>query len=119
MSEPLTGRGVTVVPGRVVAKIAAEAAGEVDRASGIQRGRVGSLWTGPKASAKVDGSIASVRLDLAIRYPEPVRQVTAEVRDHVQRRVHELTGLSVRHVDISVTRLEPPGTDPAPVWDTL
>ncbi len=88
-------RGVTVVADRVVAKIAARVAAE-------DHGLTGT----PDASAKVSGRVATVRLGLAVRYPAPLPQVAARVRDRVRRRVRALTGVSVESVDIDVERLD-------------
>ena len=99
MKEPAE-RGATTVSGRVIAKIAARAATENHDLVGL-----------PRASATVSGQIATVRLGLTVRYPEPLPPVTARVRDLVRRRVRALTGINVASVDINVDRLqvsEPP-----------
>jgi uncharacterized alkaline shock family protein YloU len=93
---------------RVVEKIAAVAAGEVERASGIPRRLLGTTFgrptasTRPRASAKVDVSTVSVKLSVSVEYPAPVRDVAAEVRERVARRIYELTGLKVTEIDITV-----------------
>jgi uncharacterized alkaline shock family protein YloU len=93
---------------RVVEKIAQVAAGEVERASGIPRGLLGTTFgrptatTRPRASAKVDVSTVSLKLSVSVEYPAPVRDVAAEVRERVARRVYELTGLKVTEIDVTV-----------------
>jgi uncharacterized alkaline shock family protein YloU len=49
--------------------------------------------------------VATVKLQMAVRYPAPVRRVAEETRLHICRRVHDMTGLEVPEVDITVTRL--------------
>jgi uncharacterized alkaline shock family protein YloU len=93
---------------RAVEKIAAVAAGEVDRASGAPRRLLGTTigWPStsarPRASAKVDDSTVSLKLFVSVEYPAPVRDVAAEVRERVARRVYQLTGLKVTEIDITV-----------------
>ena len=109
-------RGVTRIPDRVVERITARAAGEVDLASGLTRrgvrrqlSRAGGR-AAPTVSVQVDGQLAIVRLGLAVTYPAPARQVARQVREHVTARVGEMTGLRVRQVDIEVTGLARPSS---------
>lgn len=101
-------RGRMTIADRVVEKIAAVAAGEVERASGIPRGLLGTTFgrptatTRPRASAKVDVTTVSLKVSVSVEYPAPVRDVAAEVRERVARRVYELTGLKVTEIDITV-----------------
>jgi len=59
----------------------------------------------PKSSATVDGATATVELTISVRWPHSVAKVAGEVRDHVRRRIHELTGLDLLEVRIAVTDL--------------
>jgi uncharacterized alkaline shock family protein YloU len=101
-------RGSMTIADRVVEKIAAVAAGEVDRASGIPRRLLGTTFgrptstTRPRASAKVDVTTVSLKVSVSVEYPAPVRDVAAEVRERVARRVYELTGLKVTEIDVTV-----------------
>jgi uncharacterized alkaline shock family protein YloU len=101
-------RGRTTIADRVVEKIAAITAGEVDRASGTPRRLLGTRFsrpsasTRPRASAKVDETTVSLKLSVSVEYPAPVRDVAAEVRERVARRIYELTGLKVTEIDITV-----------------
>jgi uncharacterized alkaline shock family protein YloU len=100
-------RGRITIADRVVEKIAARAVREVDRASGAPRRLLGtSLGSSgsarPRADAKVDDRTVSLRLSMSVEYPAPVRDVAAEVRERVARRVYELTGLKVTDIDITV-----------------
>ena len=100
-------RGRTTIADRVVAKVAAQAATEVDHAAGLRRSLAGRAHGAPRvrASADVDGHVASLKLDLAVDYPSPVRQVTRAVRQQVTERVTTLCGMQVDHVDITVAAL--------------
>lgn len=64
-----------------------------------------SLSALPKVSAKVDNSIAFIRLEISVRWPTSVPAVTAAVRDRVRSRLVALTGLNVAEVTIRVTDL--------------
>jgi uncharacterized alkaline shock family protein YloU len=44
----------------------------------------------------------SLKVSVSVEYPAPVRDVAAEVRERVARRVYELTGLKVTEIDITV-----------------
>ena len=59
----------------------------------------------PKTSVLVDGSKAFVTLELAVRWPASVPEVTEQVRRHVRDRVRELAGLEVDEVHIVVADL--------------
>jgi uncharacterized alkaline shock family protein YloU len=106
-------RGETHISPSVVEKIAARAAGEVAgvstaEASGL-RAQIASLTgrsAAPPASADVGRETTAVALAVSIGYPLPIRRTTERVREHVMHRVHELTGLDVKEVDIVVTKLD-------------
>ena len=106
-------RGTTALADRVVEKIAARAATEVEHCVGIPRTVVG-ITTGHTtvhAEATCDGGIAGLRLKIGIAYPASVLGTTREVRGHVSEVVARLCGLTVDHVDIDVAALvRPPAT---------
>jgi uncharacterized alkaline shock family protein YloU len=111
--------GMISIHDRVVQKMAACAAIEIPDAGGaaprvlghsVNRatafgGRGTSLTSLPKVSADIDGSIAVVDLSISVRWPASVPEVSSAVREHVRNRVHELAGLTVTEVSISVTDL--------------
>ncbi|MFD1935983.1 MULTISPECIES: Asp23/Gls24 family envelope stress response protein [Nonomuraea] len=94
---PAEQRGRTRICDKVVSGIALQAAGEVGRVRAV---------AGHPPVARVDGDLATIRLDVALDYPSPLHSVAAEIRGHVARRVLELTGLEVAQVDVHVTSLE-------------
>lgn len=59
----------------------------------------------PKTSVEVDGSKAFVNLEISVRWPASVPEITEQVRRHVHERVRELTGLDVVEVHIVVADL--------------
>jgi uncharacterized alkaline shock family protein YloU len=111
--------GMISINDRVVQKMAACAAIEIPDAGGAAPrvlghsvsgatafgGRGTSLTSLPKVSADIDGSIAVVDLSISVRWPASVPEVSSAVREHVRNRVHELAGLTVTEVSISVTDL--------------
>ncbi len=113
--ELATERGETVIAPTVVAKIARQAASEVDgvevsAAPGL-RGLLSKVGGGSAAggsSASVGSRRAALDLHVSVIYPRPVRAATAEVRHHVRSRVQELTGYEVGDVDIVVDALPAP-----------
>jgi uncharacterized alkaline shock family protein YloU len=119
MSEPGETRGAITIHDRVVEKMAARAATEVaDVGAAAPRLLGKSLSAGsafgmrasdlegvPKASARVDGSFAVVDLEISLRWPCPIREVTESLRAHVRERVHELTALELAEVNVHVLDL--------------
>jgi uncharacterized alkaline shock family protein YloU len=119
---PLAGRtelGRIAVADNVVTKIAAQAAAEgPDAGAAVARvlghavpgaGYIGIRGTDldalPKTTVQVDGSKAYVSLEIAVRWPASVAEVTGQVRRHVRERVRELAGLEVDEVHIVVSSL--------------
>ena len=102
--------GVTTVADRVVERIAAHAAAEIAHADGLSRRVVGKEFGARRvrASADIDGAVASLRLELAVLYPASVRATTRAVRAHVARTVSRLCAVRVDHIDITVAVLRRP-----------
>ncbi|MEU4830454.1 Asp23/Gls24 family envelope stress response protein [Streptosporangium sp. NPDC023615] len=101
-------RGRTDISDRVVSRIATRAAGEVARVRKVgERGPL-SLRGGTRAT--VDGELTTLRLDVTVDYPAPLREVAQEVRSHVAERIMALTGLYVGHIDIDVVNVTLTGT---------
>ncbi len=104
-------RGRLTIADRVVEKVAAQAVTEVDRATGAPRTVLGQALgratedSPARTSALVDGDLVTVTVSMSVRWPAPVREVTAQVRRRVVERVEELTGLHVAEVDIDVPTL--------------
>ncbi|GAA2662241.1 Asp23/Gls24 family envelope stress response protein [Nonomuraea recticatena] len=95
---PAEQRGRTRIEDRVVSSIALQAANEVEQVREVLHRR--------SPAARVDGDLTTIRVDVALDYPAPVRTIASEIRNHVARRVLELTGLEVAQVDVRVTSLE-------------
>ena len=101
-------RGALTIADRVVEKVAGQAAIEVDHVTGVPRRVLGQTLgkvkadSHARASAKVDGSIVSVSISIAVEYPTPVRVVAAEVRRRVVEQVRALCGLQVVEVHVDV-----------------
>lgn len=107
-------RGRTTLADRVVEKTAAQAALEVDHVHGSAAPLVKRIFgSGPSvgSAANIDGQLAQLSLDIQIDYPAPVRQITRQVRQHVQGRIAQLCDLTVTDIFVSVTALR---TDVAP-----
>jgi uncharacterized alkaline shock family protein YloU len=100
------------VSSRAVEKIAALASLEVEHAGGTA-GRILSLAgrrrSGlsriPKVSADVDGGHAFLDVELSVRWPAPVAEVAAAVRERLIGHVSTLVGLEVSEVNIQVVDL--------------
>ncbi len=107
-------RGVTTLADQVVDRIAGQAATEVDAAGGAARRLLGVALGSddphgpPHVRCHVDGAIVTVGVQLSVRYPEAIADVTDAVRRRIVDRVRQLTGLEVRQVDITVTGLLAP-----------
>ena len=129
--EPATRAGrnelgtISIADG-VVSKIAARAAAENPDAGAAAARMLGRAVPGaghlgvrgtdlqalPKTSVEVDGSKAFVTLEISVRWPASVPEITGQVRRHVRDRVRELTGLDVDEVHITVAALATDITPP-------
>jgi uncharacterized alkaline shock family protein YloU len=110
--------GMISIADTAVTKIAARAAAEnpdagaatarvMGRAvpSSVPGVRSTDLDALPKTSVDVDGSKAYVSLEIAVRWPAPVAEVTGQVRQHVRDRLRDLAGLQAEEVHIVVADL--------------
>jgi uncharacterized alkaline shock family protein YloU len=111
--------GAISIADGVVSKIAARAAAENPDAGAaavrmlgrtvIGAGHLGLRGTDlaglPKTSVDVDGSKAFLTLEISVRWPASVPEVTEQVRSHLRGRVSDLTGLCVEEVHIVVADL--------------
>lgn len=118
--------GTIRIADQVVTKIAARAAAENGDAGAARARLLGRAVPGaghlgvrgtdldalPKTTVEVDGSKAFVQLEISVRWPAPVVEVTGQVRRHVRDRVAELTGLQVDEVHIVVSDLATDITPP-------
>jgi uncharacterized alkaline shock family protein YloU len=95
-------RGLLVLAPRVIERIAARVASEVD---GVTRRGSASSSKGVQADADLEGSTAALALRLGVAYPSPVGRVASEVRRRVADRVQELTGVAVTAVRVTVDEL--------------
>jgi uncharacterized alkaline shock family protein YloU len=103
---PAATRGSLRIADRVVAKIAAQAAGEV--LSGAPGAELVPKDATPHASVSVRKGArdaARLRLTLELGYPADIGTVCGTVRRHVTDRVQALTGMDVPEVAVEVERL--------------
>ncbi|TDV48745.1 Asp23/Gls24 family envelope stress response protein [Actinophytocola oryzae] len=98
--------GRTTLADRAVEHTAVQAITEVADVGGAAGRLLGAAEDrSAQVSVTVDGTTAALDVRLSIAYPASVARRTQEVRDHLVERVHELTGLVVTRVDITVTAL--------------
>ena len=102
-------RGSLEVHPTVVRKVAERAA---DTTPGVVKAprKIAGLEAGEQgASAKIDGfgGEVDVTLDVALRYPSPVRERIDDMRQRVTDEVQRITGYRVRSVRITVSALLP------------
>jgi uncharacterized alkaline shock family protein YloU len=101
-----TARGATTIADRVVAKIAARAAGEA-------LGAVPEGGAAPYATVTVHRDSAHVRVGVELAYPSDIGTRCAEVRRHVIHRVRTLVGMEASEVEVRVERLHSGAWRPA------
>lgn len=102
-------RGATVIPERVVARIAARAGREALFAQPHAPARLAPPT--PDASAHVHGGSARLRLAVELPYPIDLAAAARELQRQVTQRVGRLTGLEVTEVALVIRRLLPEGSD--------
>ncbi|WP_116041067.1 Asp23/Gls24 family envelope stress response protein [Amycolatopsis palatopharyngis] len=98
-------RGSLSIGHTVVRKVAQRAAADVP---GTTRAKRGTGLGDHGASVRVSGGNNDVdlALDLALRYPSPVRQTASAVRDSVTAEVERITSYRVRSLSVTVSALE-------------
>lgn len=99
-------RGHLTIADRVVQRVAVTAASEVDGVVSIGSGLdqvLGHRY--PKADATVAGNRARITVEVAVRWPHPLAEVSADVRQRVRQRVSELVGLQVDAVDVTAAKI--------------
>ncbi|WP_052273949.1 Asp23/Gls24 family envelope stress response protein [Arthrobacter sp. L77] len=111
-SDPST-RGTLVIAERAIEKVASNAASTVPGVSGPTGGFLGlgarhKETARPKADVQLNGLIASLRLEVGITYPAPLKQTTELLRATVRDDVSRICGLDVRQVDIDINTLLDP-----------
>ncbi|MGW1875429.1 Asp23/Gls24 family envelope stress response protein [Streptomyces sp. NPDC001975] len=101
---PPAERGATVIPDRVVARIAVQAARTAQsRRAAIPPDRDGPA--APTASAVTRTGSVRLHLTMDLPYPADLPQVCERIRQDVAERVAQLTGLTVGEITLTVQRL--------------
>ncbi|MFF4398461.1 Asp23/Gls24 family envelope stress response protein [Streptomyces sp. NPDC001480] len=101
---PPAERGATVIPDRVVARIAAQAALTAQsRRAAVPPDR--SAPVAPSASAAVRTGSVRVHLTMDLPYPTDIPHVCERIQQDVAQRVAQLTGLRVGEVALTGRRL--------------
>jgi Asp23 family, cell envelope-related function len=101
---PPAERGATVIPDRVVARIAAQAARTAQsRRAAVPPDRGGPA--APHASAVVRTGSVRLHLTMDLPYPTDIPRVCERIQQDVAERVAQLTGLRVGEVLLTVRRL--------------
>jgi len=101
---PAEERGRLTIAPAVVRGIVEAAAGEVDGVLTQRRG-LGFTSRAARALARLDGNSATVRVRVALRYPQSIPDAVTRLRTHIVDRVDALTGITIGACDIDVTGL--------------
>lgn len=104
-------RGHLILSDRAFTRIAAQCAAEIPSVGGKSGGFLGigrqeNFDSRPKVTVELTGGIASLSVEVGLRYPTPVTEVTESLRSQLRTRVSELTGVEVRQIDIRVGYLQ-------------
>ena len=95
-------RGSLTIADKVVEKVASIAAREIEHVTDTRAGWTQMNRSLPKASAKIAGGRARIGVEVAASWPASLPAVTAQVRDHVNNQVTQLTGVTVVAVDVTI-----------------
>ncbi|MFB8182253.1 Asp23/Gls24 family envelope stress response protein [Streptomyces sp. NPDC055966] len=101
---PPAERGATVIPDRVVARIATQATRTAQsRRAALPPDR--DAPAAPIASAAVRAESVRLHLTMDLPYPTDIPHVCERIQHDVAEQVTQLTGLQVREVTLTVRRL--------------
>ncbi|MFB7467478.1 Asp23/Gls24 family envelope stress response protein [Streptomyces sp. NPDC056224] len=111
---PAAERGATVIPEKVVARIAVRAAQEAlathpGAPTPTDASAAHTKLAAPHASVTVGGGTARLGLTLELPYPIDLATASRHVQQYVSERVAQLTGMRVTEVTLSIDRLVPAG----------
>lgn len=112
-SRPEVGaRGTTVLSRKVLEKIVGQIAKDETFAGGSTGGFLGigaraDLSARPRADVELAGNLATLKVEVGLPYPVPLRSATDQLRNRISGRVTEMTGVEVRQVDVTVSWLWP------------
>lgn len=101
--------GRLIVREAVVEKVAAETARTLPSVSAAGRSLIPMLSSAPqrpKVEVSLSGSVASLKVHLALPFPAPIREITEQARERLRSEVERLTGVAVRYVDIRIADLQ-------------
>lgn len=102
-------RGGLTVAKRVVEKIAEQAASEVtgngehQAAFAVRPGA--TAIARPTVEVQLEGADAWVSIDVGLTYPTPLRAAADELRAHLVERLEQLSGVTVKRLDIRISWL--------------
>ncbi len=99
-------RGATVIPERVVARIAARAAREA-LATHTETAQASAKMNAPRASVTAGGGTARLGLTMDLPYPIDVSDASRHVQQYVSERVAQLTGMRVTECTLDIAHLVP------------
>ncbi|TGO05647.1 Asp23/Gls24 family envelope stress response protein [Serinibacter arcticus] len=103
-------RGTLTLSDGVVEKIASQVVAEVSDTYGTSRGllgwrdRVGSTVR-PAVDVDLHADFVDLSISVGLVFPVSLRSAADTIRDRVQQRVGDLTGVPVRRVDVRITGL--------------
>ncbi|WP_405859913.1 Asp23/Gls24 family envelope stress response protein [Streptomyces sp. NBC_00090] len=107
---PAAERGATVIPDKVVARIAARAAREALAAqTDTDTSAAHVKLAAPHASVTVGSGTARLGLTLDLPYPTDLARTSRELQHYVSERVAHLTGMRVTEVTLAIEHLVPSG----------
>ncbi|WP_371681450.1 hypothetical protein [Streptomyces sp. NBC_01276] len=99
-------RGATVIPDKVVARIAVRAAQEA-LATRTDTSAVHTKLAAPHASVTAGSGTARLGLTLEMPYPIDLATASRQVQQYVTERVAHLTGMRITEVTLAIERLVP------------
>ncbi|MFF5447978.1 Asp23/Gls24 family envelope stress response protein [Streptomyces sp. NPDC012888] len=102
---PAAERGATVIPEKVVARIARRAAQEALAHYAATAPARSAPLARPRAEAAVTDGTARLGLTLELPYPADLARTCRAVQEHVSERVGELTGMRITEVTLVIEHL--------------
>ncbi len=99
-------RGTLTIADRVIDRISAYAAGSLDDVV-VTRSTLDKMVGRrlPKSSTDIRGNQVRINLEVAVVWPAPLAEVVQKIQETVRSQVESQSGMTVRSIDVTVSKM--------------